>query len=358
MHQCHLGITLSSIAGTLSFRRLANLGQDKVGHDVTGALVQARVDLAHVVLLHPLSQRVEAQGLWVQIRIRAEDVKHDARCRAVISGTDDHTVADDKQQLALIVILELGQRVDSSPQRVFSFGIARNLADNELVVIFWRTRRTEVDRSQELEADDRHHDAGKHQQDVRGELTLNRLPAICFTNGKQIAHASSLPLEDLRVDTQAVNELGNVLAGLLLEHVDNSVVHEVPVDATRFRLSLRHFDAWGGVHVVGEVVDEAAVDGNEPTIVRSISDVARRNPNKAETILISHNDHLLKVPVGAIVIPIAVACRPIRSEVMVDVVCVVRIVDRVEGHIRIDTARLSLAERADLWEISTAYNSP
>jgi hypothetical protein len=50
MHEKHLRISFTTIARTASLGRLANFHNDQVRHDMTCALVQAGVDLAHVVL--------------------------------------------------------------------------------------------------------------------------------------------------------------------------------------------------------------------------------------------------------------------------------------------------------------------
>jgi hypothetical protein len=50
MHEKHLKISFTTIARTASLGRLANFHNDQVRDDITCALVQAGVDLAHVVL--------------------------------------------------------------------------------------------------------------------------------------------------------------------------------------------------------------------------------------------------------------------------------------------------------------------
>ena len=103
-------------------------GTHDVGDDVAARLMQARVDLGHVVLLVAVADREEAERLGVDGRVGAEDVEHDLGRRAVVARTDNHAVADDHEELALVVVLELGERVDARPQRLLALGVARDLA--------------------------------------------------------------------------------------------------------------------------------------------------------------------------------------------------------------------------------------
>ena len=78
----------------------------------------------------------------------------------IIPGADNHTitVSDDEQKPPLVTILGIiGQRIDSFLQWLFSFCITWNLTNKKLVVVLWRPGRTEIDRCQELERNDRDH---------------------------------------------------------------------------------------------------------------------------------------------------------------------------------------------------------
>ena len=84
------------------------------------------------------------------------------------------THADEEEQLALVVVLELRERVDARPERLLALGIARDLADDKLVVckgcqmsarvqkapgntrtVLGLARAAELKRGEELEHEDR-----------------------------------------------------------------------------------------------------------------------------------------------------------------------------------------------------------
>ena len=168
----HLGVTLTTVTSTRLLARLATLHDHDVWHDVSSNLIQAREDLAHVVLLGALAERDEAERLGIVVGIRTEDIEHDARCWPIVTGTDNHTVADNDKELALVIVLRLSEGVDRLLERSVTFRITRDLTDDELVVVFRRTRGTEVDRGDELETDDADHHDGECEQDVRREEAL------------------------------------------------------------------------------------------------------------------------------------------------------------------------------------------
>ena len=64
MHEHHLRITLATVTGTGLLRRLATLGDDEIRYDVPVDLVETRVYLRHVVLLHtsPNKMKLRVQG--------------------------------------------------------------------------------------------------------------------------------------------------------------------------------------------------------------------------------------------------------------------------------------------------------
>jgi hypothetical protein len=63
---------------------------------MTSALVQPRVDLAHVVLPSTLAQRHETQWFRIKVWVRTKDIKHDMRGRSVVAGTNDVAITDDQ----------------------------------------------------------------------------------------------------------------------------------------------------------------------------------------------------------------------------------------------------------------------
>jgi len=63
-------------------------------------------------------------------------------------------------------MLHLGQRINSAMQRNVTFGITRHLANDEFVVVFRRTRRTEVDGCPRIETNNGHYDNRENEEDV------------------------------------------------------------------------------------------------------------------------------------------------------------------------------------------------
>ena len=70
---------------------------------------------------------------------------HSAQARAVHVATNDHTIADDEQQLALVVVLHLRERVDRLLERGVALRVTWHLTDDELVVVLWCSSRGEGD---------------------------------------------------------------------------------------------------------------------------------------------------------------------------------------------------------------------
>src|SRR5690606_5039464 len=103
MHQQHLRISFTTITRPTPLRRLPNLHNNQIRHNMSTALVQPRIDLAHIMLLRSLSQTHKAQRLRVEIRISTKNIKHNTRRRPVVPTTNNHTIANDQQKLALII---------------------------------------------------------------------------------------------------------------------------------------------------------------------------------------------------------------------------------------------------------------
>lgn len=99
-------------------------------------LIQPRVDLAVIQSLATLTNTPKQQRLRVDIRIHTENIENDPRSRTVVPTTDDVSIADNEDELPLIIIVERRERVDRTTKRIFAFGIARDLAQNELVLQF------------------------------------------------------------------------------------------------------------------------------------------------------------------------------------------------------------------------------
>jgi hypothetical protein len=112
-------------------------------------LIQPRIDLSIIQLLAPFANTLEEQWLRVQRRIHPKDVEDDPGCRSIITRTDDIAVANDKDELALVVIVENRERVDRPLEGFLAFGITGNLANDELVEYLGVAFMTELKRSQD-----------------------------------------------------------------------------------------------------------------------------------------------------------------------------------------------------------------
>lgn len=135
-------------------RRLANLADDDEGHDMTLHLVQTRVDLCHVVLLLTLTKRLEAERFRINVLRHTENVKHNTGRRPVVALTNNHTVTNNEQQFALVVVTHTGSGVDGTAERLLVFGVSRDSGDDELIEVLGHVLATELQSCQELDTDD------------------------------------------------------------------------------------------------------------------------------------------------------------------------------------------------------------
>ena len=90
--------------------------------------VEAGIDFAVVESLCTLADRLEEQRLWVKLRVDAQDVEDDARSCAIVATTNDVAIADDEDELALVVVLKACKRIDRASEGLLVFRIARDLA--------------------------------------------------------------------------------------------------------------------------------------------------------------------------------------------------------------------------------------
>ena len=111
---------------------------------MTFKLVETRVDFSVVELLGSLSDGLEQQRLWVQLRVDSEDVEDDSRGRSIVSTSDDVSVAENEHELPLVVVLESRERVERPSKGFLSLGVAGDLADDELVLELGSSFRGEL----------------------------------------------------------------------------------------------------------------------------------------------------------------------------------------------------------------------
>ena len=112
-------------------------------------LIQTRVHLAIVELLRPLADGLVQEWLRIELRVDSKDVEDNTGRGAVVTSSDDVPVADDEDQLALVVVVEVRERVDGTAERVLALGITRHLANDELVLQLRLTLARELKRSQD-----------------------------------------------------------------------------------------------------------------------------------------------------------------------------------------------------------------
>ena len=133
-------------------------------------LVQTRIDFAHIVLLQAFSERLEAERFRIHGLRHAQDIKYYARCRPVVSLTNDHTVADNEEQFALVIIPHPCSRVNSTAKRVLVFGVGRDLAHDELVDVLGDVLASELERGKELDRDDSDEGSGEGSEETVREV--------------------------------------------------------------------------------------------------------------------------------------------------------------------------------------------
>lgn len=119
---------------------------------MTLKFIQSRIDLAIVQCPISLTNTLEQQRLRVQLGVDSKNVQHDSRSGTIISTTDDVAIADDEDELALVVIIERSKRVDSPTERVLAFGVAWHLTKHKLVLKLRCALASELKSSQDYQA--------------------------------------------------------------------------------------------------------------------------------------------------------------------------------------------------------------
>ena len=288
------------------------------------------------MLLLTFSEREEAERFRIEVGIDSEDVENDSRRRSVVSGSDDHSVAEDDDEFPLVVVLESSQRVDGLLERILSFGVAGNLADEELVVILRRSMRSEVESSEELESDDGDHDEGEDEEDVGREETLRRLTIVDHSDQEarrkwaeqtkrasvfreaprreidrrdrnrysQVSQASHLPIENVHTERvlELVQTLGDVLSGGLLKELNDRWRDERRRIRGLGLVSVGSSEVRRVVDVIVETVNVIIVNGDSFSSVSSSSNRLGKDADESESEVVSHVNHLLEVPVGSRVV--------------------------------------------------------
>ncbi|KAI6770920.1 hypothetical protein HG531_009775 [Fusarium graminearum] len=303
-HENHLRVSLTTVTGTSDFRRLANLDNDHEGDNVTLDFVETRVDLTHVVLLHTLTKSLEAEGFGVNSLRDTKNIKDNARRRPVVTLTDNHTVTNNDKELALIIVLHAGKRIDSTAQRVLVFGISGNHTHDELVEVLGNVLATELKRGKELEDQDRSKQNRDGQNEVLGELTTSRVSSIRITNVEEVVQAGlhTLLLDCAELDVVPV--LGNILTLSTSEELDNTVLHKVgSTGNVGCRLTGLSLHAKTALHVLGHIIDLSVDGDNVPgAVAGELLDILGSVTHSALEVDMLKGVHLLKVPIRSAVV--------------------------------------------------------
>src|SRR5260370_30115797 len=111
----------------------------------------------------------------MQVWVGTQAIQDKTRGRAIVAGTNDVTVTNNKEQFTLVIELVLRERVNCAANRILVFSIDGDLTDDELIMVFWPTRGSERESSDVLEPNDSHHHRLHSHQDIGVKQTLCRI---------------------------------------------------------------------------------------------------------------------------------------------------------------------------------------
>ncbi|KAI3482907.1 hypothetical protein L1887_54229 [Cichorium endivia] len=135
VHEDHLRVTLAAVTGLRVARLFGCTALDNDDHGRAMALcarVVTGVDHGHVVLLLALTDGNEAHGCRrAKARVCLEERDADVWSAHGFARTGDHTVGDDKEELALVRILGLGERGEGGRDAVLVLRVGGDEADDK-----------------------------------------------------------------------------------------------------------------------------------------------------------------------------------------------------------------------------------
>lgn len=111
--------------------------------------IKTRIHLSIIQRLRSLSNRFEQKRLRVQRGIYTQNIQHDPRCGTVIPTSNDIAIANDKDELPFIVVIQSSERVDRAAERVLAFSVTRHLAEYEFVLQFGLAFGAKLESSQD-----------------------------------------------------------------------------------------------------------------------------------------------------------------------------------------------------------------
>jgi hypothetical protein len=116
---------------------------------MTFVLIQTRIDFSIVQLLRSITDTLEHQWLGLSLWAHTQDIEHDLRCRLVVILSGDISVTNDKDESALVIVVENREGVDGPLQRLLTLGITGDLANDEFVECFWVSLGSELQSGQD-----------------------------------------------------------------------------------------------------------------------------------------------------------------------------------------------------------------
>ena len=141
------------------FRFLAHLYNNDVGNNVAFKFVETRVHLSVIELFTAISNRPERQCGGIHFGVNSQDIQNNLWCRTVITTTNDHSVTDDTDKLALVVIGKSSQRIQTLTKLIFAFCVSRDLANDEFVENLGMALVAELERREDCNQRERGNDS-------------------------------------------------------------------------------------------------------------------------------------------------------------------------------------------------------
>ena len=71
--------------------------------------IETGVNFTVVDLPRAFTNRLEQKGLRIKLGINTKDIKDDTRSCAIVTSTNDVSVADEEHKLSLIIVVEGGK---------------------------------------------------------------------------------------------------------------------------------------------------------------------------------------------------------------------------------------------------------
>jgi hypothetical protein len=303
-HDDHLGVTLTTVTGSLNLGRLSDLHEHHERHDVSLHLVQSGIYLAHVVPLLSFSQRLKAQRLGINRLRNTQDIEDNPRGRAIVSLTDNHTVTNNNQQLTLVIVLHLCDGIDGTPQRFFVLSVGGHLTHDELVETLRHVLPPELKSGEKLESNNRDKHDRDGEQEIPRELTLDGISGVDLSNVEETIQTSLHVCFESRGQIEGIPVFSDILSFAAGKQICYLLVHEIDIDAggVSIRAGREHYSP-SALVVLSHVIDLGSDDGHVFVVVGGFRfDVFGRVSYLSLFEVGFQDHHLLVKPVGSGVI--------------------------------------------------------